>query len=316
MSNGTRISSNYQTSQAIQYLQTNLRSLADLQEKVSSGKNINAPSQDPLGYSKLINIQNSLDADDRYLKNIQQAKAEAQLADSSVNSVIDIINRARELGVQGASDTVSANDRLVMASEIDALMNQLVQIGNTTLSGKYIFGGQKTQAAPFARTATTTVTYAGTPSGETYQRNVEISKGITATINIDGRALLGTVAPAGGAPPPYTTGSGVMRTMGELLSDLQNNNTTEIKNRLDELTTNLQNTLNLQSQLGNVTTQMNLTESRIQDRKLAFTQQYSDLQQVDMAAAITNLNYQENIYNASLGVAAKVIQISLVNFLQ
>jgi flagellar hook-associated protein 3 FlgL len=321
-----RISTGFQTSQSVGYLQKNLQLLTALQKKISSQKNIDTASDDPSGFSQLFNINNTIAADDRYSKNITDAKSELNAADSALKNVTDIISRAKEIGLQGASDTNSTANRAAIAREVDNMINQLVQIGNTKIAGKYIFGGLNTSGivppattpSPiFARTSANVVTFSGTGSGATsYQRNAEISQGVSVPTNVNGFTVFGSVAAAAGPAPPYTAGSGIIRTLTELVNDLNNGNTVEIQARLGDLDTDLNTVLSARAQVGSTVNQLDLTQSRIQDRQTILAQQVSSIQSVDLAKAISDLNYQENAYQSSLGVSARVLQTSLLNYIR
>jgi flagellar hook-associated protein 3 FlgL len=64
-----------------------------------------------------------------------------------------------------------------------------------------------------------------------------------------------------------------------------------------------------------VSSQLELTANRMEDRKLAFEEQFANIQGVDVAKALSDLNFQQTAYQASLGVAARVLQTSLLNYL-
>jgi flagellar hook-associated protein 3 FlgL len=321
----TRISSNYQTNQAVFYLQGHLKKLTDLQLQVSSGKNIHRPSDDPVGFNRLLEIDSARNADERYTRNIGDAKAELDMADGAIKSVVDLINRAKEITLQAAQDTTNQDNRNAIALEITNIVDQLIQVGNTQIAGKFIFGGMNTTgivppavtSAPiFARTGANTVTYSGTgtATNPTFQRRVEIAEGITIPVNVNGLSVFGEVQP-NGAPPPATTGSGIIRTLTELVNNLQAGTTTDIQARLDDIDSDLTNVLNIQASIGAVSSQLELTANRMEDRKLAFEEQFANIQGVDVAKALSDLNFQQTAYQASLGVAARVLQTSLLNYL-
>lgn len=311
-----RISTNFQSDQAISNMQRNLKLLTEIQNKIASGKNIMTSSDDPMGYATLSNITTSLDSDERYISNINAGKSETQMADTAMKNVTDLIQRAKELTTQAASDTMSQTNRNAIAAEIDSIMNQLVQVGNTQIAGKYIFGGLDTTNAPFARTGTT-VTYAGTgtASNPNFTRSVEIAPNVTVGVNVSGLTVFGEASP-NGAPPPAFNGSGLFQTLMTLQANLQAGDTTEIRSRLDDLSTDLTTVLGEQAKMGVAENQLDLTLNRIEDRKVTLTAQYNSIQNVDMAKAISDLNFQENIYQASLGVAGRLMQTSLLNYLR
>lgn len=315
--NTGRITTNYQFSQTMLYMQSNLNSLTQIQERIASGKNLQRSSDNPIDFSRLMNVSTSINQDARYIRNIQTAKAEVEMTDTAITQMTELINRAKEITLQAASDTANATNREAIATEISSIMDQLVQIGNTQVNGKFIFGGLETNTAPFNRTGNTTVTYSGTgtASNPNTERRVEISQKTTVPINVSGLTLFGQVAP-NGAPPPNTTGSGILQSLGELMTNLQANDAEAIRARLSELDTHLETALGEQARMGVTLNQMDLTLNRLEERNLTFSEEYAGIQSVDLAKAISALNFQETAYQASIGVAGRVLQTSLLNFLR
>ncbi len=315
-----RITSGFMSKQSIHFLNNNLLSLSNLQEKLSSGQNINQPSDDPVGLTRILDISNTLRVDERYKRNIETAIAEVNTVDTVLNNMVTLVHRVQELTTQAANFTNNQDGRDAIALEVDQIISQLVQLGNTDVGGKYVFGGARTDAPPFERVSQYQIDYNGNAPAENWQRQVEIAKGITLTININGESLLGTANGAAGALPVGVAGSGLFQTLTELLIDLQSGGDVlqldEIRNRLDDLTTDLADLAASQSVIGSTTNRLELTLGRIEERKAIFTKQYAEIQEIDVAETIANMNHHENLFQASLGVTARVIQTSLLNFLR
>lgn len=318
-----RITSSLMNNQSIQFLNQNLATLSRLQTKLSTNRNINEPSDDPVGLTRVLSLSNTINTDMRYAKNIEDAIAEVNTADKAISGMVDLIHRAQELTTQAANFTNNQDGRNAIALEIDQIINQLVQLGNTDISGKYIFAGLRSDQPPFARSGDD-VTYSGTPPAQSWQRNVEISRGVEITTNVNGADLLGqvTVTTAGPPlPPVFAAGSGgLFKTLIELKQDLQAggdpNQLSEIRSRLDELTTDMNTVLARQAVIGSVSNRLELTKNRIEERKSILTQQYSEIQDVNMPELIADLNHQQTVFEASLGVTARMLQTTLLNFLR
>lgn len=315
-----RITNGFLNNQSVYYLNTNLGLMNTLQEKLSSGKNINNPSDDPVGLTRILNIGNNLAIDDRYTQNIDSAVAEVNAADSAMSSLVDLIQKAQTLTTQAANFTNNQTGRDAIADEISQLLDQMVQIGNTEVGGRYVFGGYKTGTPPFSRVSQYQVDYNGTPTTESWQRNVNISQGVSIAININGQNFLGTANGTAGALPATVTGSGLFQTMTKLLIDLKQAGDpaqlTEIKARLDDLTSNLTTVSSNQSVLGAVSNRLDMTKDRIDTRSTILTQEFASIQNIDQAKTIADLNYQENIFQASLSVTARVLQTSLLDYIR
>ena len=75
-----------------------------------------------------------------------------------LDSMTTIMQRITQLTVQSSSDTLGASDRDVIATEIEALRNELLNLTNTQdLTGAYIFSGNKTSSPAFVEDANGTV---------------------------------------------------------------------------------------------------------------------------------------------------------------
>lgn len=318
-----RITSSLLNSQSIHFLNQNLATLSGIQTKLSTGRNINAPSDDPVGLTRILSLSNTIKTDERYSRNVADAISEVNTADKALSSMVDLIHRAQELTTQAANFTNNQDGRNAIALEIDQIINQLVQLGNTDISGRYIFAGLRSDQPPFTRTGDDIV-FNGTPPAQSWQRNVEISRGVEITTNVNGLDLLGqvTVTTAGPPlPPTFAAGStGLFRTLVELKQDLQAggapNQLSEIRARLDELTVDMNTVLARQAVVGSISNRLELTQTRINERNSILTRQYADIQDVNMPQLIADLNHQQTVFEASLGVTARMLQTTLLNFLR
>ncbi|MCS6266923.1 MAG: flagellar hook-associated protein FlgL [Vampirovibrio sp.] len=297
-----RLSTSFALQQAQGWLQSNQSKLNKLQEKTSTGQNVNRPSDDPLALANLLNVNQGINHNEQYIKNIDVGLSELQSTDSAVGQVVDIINRASELATQGANVTTGINGMTSISKEIDLLTNQLVQLGNSSINGVYLFAGVKTSAAPFVRTADV-VTYSGTLSTEAYQREIDIDNTTTTTLNTPGDRLFGDST------------SGLLKVMIDLKNNLAAGSTTDTRARLDELKTQLESTLSIQSEVGANINRLTLTKDRTNNSQDSFAQLYAGIQNVDMAKTITDLRFQEQIQQTSLSVLGRVLPKSLLDFI-
>lgn len=319
-----RITSSFLSRQSVFWLNQNLSMLSETQTKLSSNQNINKPSDDPVGLTRILDLTNTLRTDERYKKNVEDAISEVNTADTVMTNMVTLIQRAQELTTQAANFTNNQDGRQAIALEIDQIINQLVQLGNTDIGGKYIFGGMKTNTPPFTRIGDDII-YNGTPATQSWQRTVEVSRGVQLTVNVNGAELLGSVQVTTAGPPlppVFAAGSqGIFKTLIELKQDLINgdgepNQLSEISARLDDLTNDMTTILGKQAVIGAVGNRLDLTQGRIEERKSILTQHYSSIQDINLPETIANLNYQQNVLQASLSVSARIMQTSLIDFLR
>jgi flagellin len=110
-------------------------SQAELQtamERLSSGKRINSASDDAAGFAIAERMTAQIRGLNMAAKNAQDGLAMMATAENATNDVTDMLQRIRELAVQGANDTNSAKDREYLQQEVDALLNEINRVSTQT----------------------------------------------------------------------------------------------------------------------------------------------------------------------------------------
>lgn len=127
----------------------------DLMDKMSSQKNINKPSDDPLGMSMVMRYRESQSAITNYRRNTESAKAWISMSESKLSSVNDLLVKAREIAVSQSTATATSETREYGAVSIQQIMDEMLSLANATYGDRYLFAGTKMDAAPFSETEST-----------------------------------------------------------------------------------------------------------------------------------------------------------------
>ena len=123
------------------------------QEQLASGKRIMDASEDPAGTARTLDITSQLARIDAYQRNTVTVQSSLSLEEGALSGVINDLQRARELTIQGNNATMTAADRGSIAVELSAILESLIARGNTQdASGEYIFGGFQSGVQPFSKT--------------------------------------------------------------------------------------------------------------------------------------------------------------------
>ena len=118
-------------------------------EQLSTQKRVNVPSDDPLAAAQVVANQDQTAQAAQYLQNIDTLTVQMQTADSALSSVVTALTQAINIGVQGSDGTLPATNLQQLAQTVQSIQSQLVQLGNTSISGTYLFGGTATTTPPF-----------------------------------------------------------------------------------------------------------------------------------------------------------------------
>jgi len=206
-----RVSTSLINQRAVNGMLDQQAKLSQLQTQISSGKKIISPSDDPIGSAKALNIDQSISVTGQYQRNSDMATTRLQLEDNILSNVSLVLNRARELAIQGNNSATTDNDRSLLATELRQRLDELLSLANTRdTNGEYIYSGFQVQNQPFSLQATGGFTY----SGDDGHRMIQISPSRTISMGNTGRDVFMEVRNGNGkfsvAANDANLGSGVI----------------------------------------------------------------------------------------------------------
>jgi len=277
-------------------LSSNLTRLEKLQNQLSSGKKIIKPSDDPVSTSRLIELKSTLNADKQYSRNIDFLKTELNVADKALQDISSTLTRVKELAVRGANETLSEENRNAIAEEVDQLIDHLIQIGNTNVSGRYIFGGYKTSEAPLEKSGNA-VLY----KGDGNLRSVEVSNNVLINASPTGKSLF--------------VDSGMFDTLVLLRDALLGGNISQITETIDKIDAISDRVSSELSGLGARLSRVELTSDLLSEKYTKYADLLSKQEDIEIEEVVLKLYAQRNVYQASLISASRALQPSLINYL-
>lgn len=140
-----RVTQSMLSSNMLRNLNASYSKMSKLQNQIDSGRKITRPSDDPVVAVKGMSYRTSIDRVEQYKRNIGEATNWLDTTDSTLGEVGEALNRVKELVIQAASDSNTADDREKIKAEIDQIREQIRDLGNTQVGGKYLFTGTNTQ---------------------------------------------------------------------------------------------------------------------------------------------------------------------------
>lgn len=264
-------------------------------EEVSTGMRVVHPGDDPMVAAAMVRGQQTVDRMNAINQNAGRAAGEVDSADSALQSLGDVLARARELTVQMGNDSYSATDRQGAATEVDGLIQQAVTLMNTNVNGRYIFGGNKDQTAPFDA--------AGNYSGDTAVRQVEVAPGVLEDSSV--RADVAVKGVGGGVD--------LFATLQSLSTALKTNNGDAIRGSLTNLETATNQVTTTLSQVGAMGDAFATAQTLSKSTADATTKNVANQSEADMIESSSQLALANSALNATLTAAAQSFSLSLVN---
>ena len=319
----------------VQGLTTDQTAMATLEEQISTGDAINAPSDNPAGAANLLQLQGALTRANQYAANAQDGVGWLSLGNSTVSSVLDVVQNIKSVieGVSGSSLMGEPSTITSTADQVQSALSQLLDLANTTEEG-----GQPI----FAGTGSSTAAYDanGNYLGNSVAPTRTVAPGTRVAIAVTGPEVFGpangTTDAFGGASTSLLSGAGtttdgpgvgVLQTLvNDLTSastDLSAGNRAGATAALSQVTgTDLQN---LSAALDRVETAagvLGANQQEVQGFSTQATDTISSLQQelgsvqdTNMAQALTNLQLQQTAYQEALYATSQLSSDSLAKYL-
>jgi flagellar hook-associated protein 3 FlgL len=280
--------------------------LAKTQRKLSSGKEITRPSDDPYGTSRALTMRSSLESSKQYQRNVGEAVGWQDVTDVALSKMSDTTMRVRELVIQGSSDSAGATARESIAAEIDQLVESLKQEANASYSGRYVFSGTATDVRPYA------VGGADTFAGNTGAVAREIGPGVSVQVNVVAKDVLGDGQASGDGLLLDTLRDVTQHLRGGTTADMDALRTGDLKS----LSTNLDNLSKVRATVGATTNRLETADARLQEVEESTTKLLSDVEDADMAKTMVDYSTQQSVYKSALQSGANIVQSSLLDFLR
>ncbi|WP_298461677.1 flagellin [uncultured Cellulomonas sp.] len=292
-------------------MQHNLAAMSGLQSKLSGLKNIAKPSDDPSGTAAAMSLRSALRANEQHARNVSDGGGWLTTADSAIQSSLDAVRRVRDLSVQGSSTGVLNREaREALAIEIEGLRDSLVAQANTTYLGRPVFAGTAVGQAVSVTTVepdpadptakpTRAYSYHGF-AGSVVERRVDAST--TVRVDVDGAAAFGT------------GDASVFATLDRIAATLRAG--TDVAPEITALDGHRDALLQQVAGLGARQAQIEAAGARTMETKVSLTSQLTEIEDVDLAGTIMEVQMQEVAYQAALGAASRVLQPTLMDFLR
>jgi flagellar hook-associated protein 3 FlgL len=287
---------------SLQGLGRNLDSLGKLQQQLTSGRTISAPSDSPTGTNLIMQTRSEKAAVAQQARNISDAKSWLDETDSTLQTMLDATRRVRELTVRGLNDGASSEpNRKAIATEVDSLREGLIALANTRSHGRPLFGGPTSGPEAYVSSGAA----AGTWTGQAGQVLRRVSDDEQMAINVTGPEAFGA-APADlftvlkGIVGDLTTGAGELAANGRLEA-------------LDAVMVGMQNAL---AGVGVRGARIERLEQINADRVLSLESQLAETESIDLPNTIMKLQMAQVGYEAALAATAKSISPTLMDYLR
>ncbi|CAM3979587.1 flagellar hook-associated protein FlgL [Mesobacillus zeae] len=304
-----RITQSMVSNNSLKNLSESYRRMDKYQEQLATGKKITRPSDDPVVAMKGMFYRSNLSEVEQFKRNLSELYLWMENSEAGIEQTNKGLQRVRELVIQGKNGTLNPEDKKAVATEIEQIQKDIVSIANSQVAGRYIFHGTDTDHPPVADGIPPQVAAnINDPNIQNY--NVEVSRGVSLKANINpsnvfGQELFDTLTKIQAAMDPSSEAAQKF--------DPATLNFDDLLKDLDKAMGSLSSE---RSELGARYNRLEMVDERIAHQEVMANRVLSDNEDADVERVIVDLKVQETVHRAALGVGARIIQPTLMDFLR
>ena len=291
-----RVTQNMVTNRSLTSLQAGLDRLAQTQEKLSTGKNLNRPSDSPTDATTSMKIRVQLAETQQHVRNAQNGLGWLDVTDTTLSGMADNLRRVSELALQGANASITGTTSGALATEVAQIREGLLAQANTTYLDRPIFGGVTAGTQAFDASGA----YVGADAP--VQRSV--ADGVKVRIDVSGTTVVGP------------NGDNLFDDLAALESALRLGDKAGIQAGIAAVTERQRAVSDAQAAVGASYNRADAAERKGQDALVTLRSALSEVEDTDLPKAMVDLQMHEVAYQAALASTARVMQPSLVDFLR
>jgi flagellar hook-associated protein 3 FlgL len=298
-----RITDNMVTNSLVNEMQQLDTQQSNLHAEVSSGLSVTQPSDNPSVYGQVIELEGQNSQLAQYSANATQALNVVQSSYAGLSSLQQIYDRASELGTLASSGTNSASDTQSYATELNSLIQQAVGVANSQYNGSYLYAGTAVDAAPF----TTTTDGSGNITAVDYVGNSS-----QTAIPVSGSS---SVAPSTSG----TTNAGIATFINQLIAlqgAMNSGDPSAVSTATSALDPSDDVLTSAVAENGAVEARIQSDQTQLQSMTTQISSEISADTSANLPSTIVQLNQTQLAYQAALETANRVMQLSLVDYIQ
>ncbi|MCZ2858045.1 flagellar hook-associated protein FlgL [Blastococcus sp. VKM Ac-2987] len=283
---------------SLQGLNSNLDALGKLQQQLTSGRMLSAPSDSPTGTNRAMQTRADQEAVAQYARNISDGQSWLNQTDSTLQQMLDVTRKVRDLTVQGSNTgAMSDTARQALATETASLRESLLGLANTTVAGRPLFGGITAGQQAYD---STTGAYLGLAGAEVSRR---VSATESVRIDVNGPEAFG---PAGA-----DLFAVVGRIAGNLTAD-----PAALETDLADLDALAQGMQSAVADIGARSARIDREGQINVDQDISLQTRLAEVENIDLPNTIMKLQMQQTAYESALAATAKAITPTLLDYLR
>ena len=282
-------------------IQSRQMELARLQEQLSSGKRVRRPSDDPSAFTEARQMELLTNRFAQYGRSVTASKSWVTRTEDNLDDLAELFTEAYERGVRINNSSFSDGDREAEAQKLETVLENMVDVMNGREGDEYIFAGSRTTVKPFVQDPgpPPTVAY----NGNTGARERHIGRDLSMNINIDGQEL-------------QDTGEGytITEAVQGLIDGIRSGDPAAMETAIEQVSVSRDHVIDLGGQAGAMSNRLTLAETQLRDATHVAETRRSEMEDLDLAAAMTDFQKTQTALQAAVQVASSVLNTTLLDY--
>ena len=278
-----------------------------LMQQISTGQRIASPSDDPVASARALEVSHAKSINAKFSDTRQTAQLKLNTLETNLTSVTNMMISVKSAMVSAGNATYSDLERGFIASELKTTLEGLIGLANTRdAAGNYLYAGFETDTAPFVANAT-----GASYVGDTNKQMLQVDNQRQMAVNTTGDEVF----QAGGNDIFATLQNLVTLLNTPLTPANQAAFTTGIANGLTSIQQGLDNVLTVRASIGSRLNELDQLDISGSDLELQYSKSLSEIQDLDYAAALSDLSKNQTIMEAAQKSFVATTSLSLFSFI-
>ena len=270
--------------------------MLDAQNKVSSGKKILRPSDNPRDMSDTIRLNADKIEAEQYERNLEFGRSRLEFTDTALESLQSMVERVRFLALTAIGSSTNSD---TFSTEAEGLRDQILGTVNSSFQGRFIFGGSDGDTQPYQKDAAGVVTY----KGNSDVVKVQVGRVSTLQTQIPGSELFGT-------------GNDVFKALSDLITAMKSGVKSDIDAKLKPVEAAWEGLSVSRSRVGSLINVADSISDEMGALSLARERNLVGLESADLTETLTDFQSYQSALQSTLAVGARISQLSLLDYLR
>ena len=270
--------------------------MLDAQNKVSSGRRIQRPSDNPRDMSDILRLHADRSEAEQYERNLEFGRSRLEFTDTALEGLQNMVERVRFLALSAIGSTANGDS---FSTEAEGLRDQILGTVNTTFQGRFIFAGSAGDKLPFEKDAAGVVTYKGNADVV----KVQVGRATKLQALLSGDDLFGT-------------GNDVFKAISDLVTAMKSGVKSDIDAKLKPVEAAWDGISVSRTRAGNLINVADSISAEMGALSLARETNLVDLESADLTQTLTEFQSYQSALQSTLAVGARISQLSLLDYLR